>query len=181
LLKERNPGESIMISAWPKPTANQGDIRDKFELVKEAITGIRAIRKEKEIANKEQLRLFIVPGEKGFIPEYNPILLKMGNLSELQVTDNEIDGAMSFRVNTSAFYIPLGDIVNLEDEIVKIEEELIYTIGFLESVKKKTGNERFMNSAPARVVELERKKQSDSEEKIKMLKEQLVSFKSSMG
>jgi valyl-tRNA synthetase len=181
LLKERNHGDSIMISAWPIPVANQNKICEKFELVKEAITGIRAIRKEKEIAIKEQLRLFIVAGEKGFIPEYNPILLKIGNLSELQVTDQEVDGAMSFRVNTSAFYIPLGNVVNPEEEIAKIEEELRYTIGFLESVKKKTGNERFMNSAPANVVELERKKQTDAEEKIKMLEERLVSFKSSMN
>jgi len=169
-----------MISEWPKPVAKQEEICEKFELIKEAITGIRAIRKEKDIANKEHLKLFIVPGEKGFIPEYNPILLKMGNLSELEVTDQEVDGAMSFRVNTSAFYIPLGDVVNIEDEILKIEEELKYTIGFLESVKKKTGNERFMNSAPAQVVELERKKQTDAEEKIKMLEERLISFKSSM-
>jgi valyl-tRNA synthetase len=179
LLKERNHGDSIMISAWPKPVANQDKICAKFELIKEAITGIRAIRKEKEIANKEPLRLLIVLGEKGYIQEYNPILLKMGNLSELQVTDHEVNGAMSFRVYTSAFYIPLGDVVNLDEEIAKIEEELKYTIGFLESVKKKTKNERFMNSAPAQVVELERKKQTDAEEKIKMLEERIVSFKSS--
>jgi valyl-tRNA synthetase len=181
LLRERNPGDSIMISQWPKPIANQYEICEKFELIKEAITGIRSIRKEKEIANKEQLRLFIVPGEKGFIPAYNPILIKMGNLSELQLTEKEVEGAISFRVNTSAFYVPLGDIVNLADEVVKIEDELKYTIGFLESVMKKTGNERFMNSAPAQVVDLERKKQSDAEEKIKMLEERLLSFKSSLN
>ena len=181
LLRERNHGDSIMISDWPKPVAGQDEICEKFELIKEAITGIRAIRKEKDIANKEQLRLFIVAGEKGFIPEYNPILIKMGNLSELDVTDKEVDGAMSFRVSTSAFYVPLGDVVNLAEEVAKIEEELNYTIGFLESVRKKTGNERFMSSAPAHVVELERKKQTDAEEKIKMLEERLVSFKSSMN
>jgi len=180
LLKERKHGDSIMISAWPKPVANQEEICEKFELIKDAVTGIRAIRKEKDIANKEQLQLFIVAGEKGYIPEYNPILLKMGNLSELKVTHQEIDGAMSFRVNTTAFYVPLGDVVNPEEEIAKIEEELKYTIGFLESVKKKTGNERFMSSAPTQVVELERKKQTDAEEKIKMLGERLVSFKTSM-
>jgi len=170
-----------MISAWPKPVATQAGLVEKFELIKEAITGIRSVRKEKEIANKELLRLFIVPGEKGFIPEYNPVLVKMANLSELQVSEVEISGAMSFRVSTSAYYIPLGDVVNLEDEVLKIEDELKYTIGFLESVMKKTGNERFMNSAPAKVVELERKKQTDAEEKIRMLEERLLSFKSSMN
>ena len=177
LLKERKHGDSIMISNWPKPSSNNIEICEKFELIKEAITGLRAIRKEKDIANKEQLRLFIVPGEKGFIPEYNPILLKMGNLSELHVTKEEIAGAMSFRVYTSAFYVPLEETANPEVEIAKIEEELKYTKGFLESVMKKTGNERFMNSAPAQVVELERKKQTDAEEKIKMLEERLASFK----
>jgi len=181
LLKERKHGDSIMISAWPKPVATQAGLVEKFELIKEAITGIRSVRKEKEIANKELLRLFIVPGEKGFIPEYNPVLVKMANLSELQVSEVEISGAMSFRVSTSAYYIPLGDVVNLEDEVLKIEDELKYTIGFLESVMKKTGNERFMNSAPAKVVELERKKQTDAEEKIRMLEERLLSFKSSMN
>jgi len=181
LLKERKHGDSIMISLWPKPVATQAGLVEKFELIKEAITGIRSVRKEKEIANKELLRLFIVPGEKGFIPEYNPVLVKMANLSELQVSEVEISGAMSFRVSTSAYYIPLGDVVNLEDEVLKIEDELKYTIGFLESVMKKTGNERFMNSAPAKVVELERKKQTDAEEKIRMLEERLLSFKSSMN
>ena len=181
LLKEREHGDSIMISAWPKANTYHSEICGKFELIKEATTGIRAIRKEKEIANKEMLRLFIVPGEKGFIPEYNPVLIKMANLSELQVTADEISGALSFRVNTSAFYVPLGDVVNLEEEVIKIEDELKYTIGFLESVMKKTGNERFMNSAPAQVVELERKKQTDAEEKIRMLEERLLSFKSSMN
>jgi len=181
LLKERKHGDSIMISPWPKAIAGQEEICSKFELVKEAITGIRSIRKEKEIANKEALKLFIVPGEKGYVPEYNSILTKMANLSELQVATEEISGALSFRVNTSAFYIPLGAVVNPQEEVIKIEDELKYTIGFLESVMKKTGNERFMNSAPAQVVELERKKQTDAQEKIRMLEERLLSFKSSMN
>jgi valyl-tRNA synthetase len=173
LLKERKEGDSIMISAWPEPGNYNSVVCEKFELIKEAVTGIRAIRKEKDIAGKEELRLYIVPGEKGFNPGYNPVLVKMGNLSELHVTGSEIEGAMSFRVFTSAFYIPLGEVVNIEDE-------LKYALGFLESVRKKTENERFMNSAPAGVVELERKKQTDTEEKIKMLEERLASFKSSM-
>jgi valyl-tRNA synthetase len=181
LLKERKPGESIMISAWPKSKNKNNDICEKFELLKETIAGIRAIRKEKEIANKEQIRLFVVPREKGFNPEFNPVLIKMGNISDLQVTNSEIEGAMSFRVNTSAFYVPLGDVVNINDEVVKIEEELSYAIGFLESVRKKTGNERFMNSAPSHVVELERKKQSDAEEKIRLLTERANSLRSNQA
>jgi valyl-tRNA synthetase len=181
LLKEREIGDSIMIAPWPKPTGYTSDICEKFELVKEAITGLRSVRKEKDIANKEQLRLFILPGEKGYLPEYNPILSKIGNLSELQIVTNEVAGAVSFTVFTSTFYVPLEEVANPEIEIAKIEEELKYTVGFLESVMKKTGNERFMKSAPAQVVELERKKQTDAEEKIKMLEERLLSFKSSLN
>ncbi len=181
LLKERSPGDSIMVSKWPAAVSGLEEVCEQFELIKEAITGIRSIRKEKEIANKEPLKLFIVPGEKGYIELLNPVLTKMANLSALEVSHEEIQGALSFRVSTSAFYIPLGDIVNPQEEVIKIEEELKYAIGFLESVLKKTGNERFMNSAPAQVVALERKKQTDAEEKIRMLEERLLSFKSSMN
>jgi len=181
LLKERDLGDSIMISEWPRPKAPNEEICSKFELIKETIAGVRAIRKEKDIANKEKLRLYIVPGEKGFIPDYNPVLKKMANLSELNETDEKIDGAMSFRVCSSAFYVQPGKVVNIEDEVTKIEDELKYTTGFLESVKKKTGNERFMNSAPAPIIELERKKQTDAEEKIKILKERLIFLKLSLG
>jgi valyl-tRNA synthetase len=177
LLKDRQLGDSIMVQTWPKSIALDGEVTERFEMLKEAITGIRAIRKEKDIANKEKVSLCIVPGEKGYIPEYNPILLKMGNLSDLKIVADEIAGAISFRVKTSAFYVPLAEVVNVEDEIAKIEEELKYTVGFLETVMKKMGNERFVNSAPAQVVELERKKKEDAEEKIKMLNERLTTFR----
>ncbi len=180
LLKTRVQGDSIMISQWPTTRNDRSGICAKFESIKEVITGIRAVRKEKVIANKEPLKLIIVPGEKGFIPAYNTILEKIGNLSELSISDKEVEGALSFRVQTSTYYIPLAEVVNIKEEIVKIEEELKYTLGFLESVKKKTMNERFMSSAPANVVELERKKQTDAEDKIKMLQERLISFKASL-
>jgi valyl-tRNA synthetase len=180
LLKTRDQGDSIMISQWPTTRNDRSGICAKFESIKEVITGIRAVRKEKVIANKEPLKLIIVPGEKGFIPAYNTILEKIGNLSELSISDKEVEGVLSFRVQTSTYYIPLAEVVNIKEEIVKIEEELKYTLGFLESVKKKTMNERFMSSAPANVVELERKKQTDAEDKIKMLQERLISFKASL-
>jgi valyl-tRNA synthetase len=180
LLKTRDQGDSIMISQWPTTRNDRSGICAQFESIKEAITGIRAVRKEKNIANKELLKLIIVPGEKDFFPAYNTILEKIGNLSELSISDKEVEGALSFRVQTSTYYIPLAEVVNVEEEVVKIEEELKYTLGFLESVKKKTMNERFMSSAPANVVELERKKQTDAEEKIKMLQERLISFKASL-
>ncbi|MEI6141057.1 MAG: valine--tRNA ligase, partial [Mariniphaga sp.] len=137
LLKERKHGDSIMIASWPKTTEDNKGICEKFELVKEAITGLRSVRKEKDIANKEQLMLLILPGEKGYLPEYDPILLKMGNLSELQLVTNEVAGTLFYTVFTSTFYVPLEEVANPEIEIAKVEEELKYAIGFLESVKKK--------------------------------------------
>ncbi len=175
LLKERQDGDSIMIQPWPGASESDSKITEEFEVLKEAVTGIRAIRKEKDIPAREQVSLCIVPGEKGYVSRYDTVLMKMGNLSELKIVEGEISGAISFRVNTSAFYIPL-EKVNISEEKAKIEEELKYTIGFLESVMKKMSNERFLNSAPAKVVELEQKKKSDAEEKIRLLKERLESF-----
>ena len=180
-LEERKTGESIMIAEWPKAAILNEELCSRFELVKEAISGTRAIRKEKDIANKELLKLIVLPGEKGYIPEYDPILLKMGNLSELEVVKEDLSGALSFTVFTSTYYIPLVDDTDPETEIAKLEEELKYALGFLESVQKKTNNERFMNSAPAKVVELELKKKTDAEEKIKLLEERLLSFRSSLN
>lgn len=177
LLKEREPGQSIMVQSWPVSAEIDGQVTEKFEMLKEVISGIRSIRKEKEIANKEPLSLYIIPGEKGYVAELNPILIKMGNLTELKEVNEEVSGSMSFRVETSAFYIPFGSDVNVEEEIAKIKEELKYTMGFLDSVMKKMSNERFVNNAPAQVVELEKKKQADAEEKFKILRERLESLK----
>ena len=177
LLNERKSGESIMVQAWPSVVAPDSQVTEKFEMLKEAIAGIRSVRKEKEIANKEPLSLFIVSGEKGYVPELNSVLSKMGNLSELREVTEEVSGSMSFRVGTSAYYIPLDSALDTEEEIAKIEEELKYTIGFLDSVMKKMSNERFVKNAPAQVVELEKKKQADAEEKIKILRERLESLK----
>jgi len=110
------------------------------------------------------------------VPEFNPVLIKMGNLSKLEVCTEEVQGASSFLVKATAFYIPVSGNVDIAEEIVKINEELSYTRGFLESVMRKLGNERFVGSAPANVVELERKKQADAEEKIKILEERLSSL-----
>jgi valyl-tRNA synthetase len=174
LLEERKEDESVMNAEWPVVVEADALLTEKFEIVKEAISGIRTIRKEKNIPNKEPLALSIVPGEKGFIPEFNAILNKIGNLSELNVVTEEVKGASSFRVKSTEYCIPLGDLVNAEEEIAKIKEELEYIKGFMGSVMKKLSNERFVSNAPEKVVEIERKKLSDSEEKIKLLEAKLA-------
>jgi valyl-tRNA synthetase len=204
LLKEREHGDSIMISSWPKSTGYDENMIVKFEKEKEAIAGLRTIRTNYNIKSKDQIGIAVKVGEEGFSPDFNSVLVKMGNISTITETTDDIKNVPSFLVDSSTFFIttittttiapsvntteaPITTITtttirpNIEEELKKLQAELDYYIGFLESVKKKTGNERFMNSAPAQVVELERKKQTDAEEKIKMLEERIVSFKSSVN
>jgi len=177
LLEERNEDESIMISQLPTETEFDANLLATFEDVKEAVSGIRKIRKEKNIAFKDTIELSAQKGDKGFDETYNSILIKLGNVSELTLVDEEIKGAASFRVKSSNFYIPLDGFIDVEEELKKLEEELKYTKGFLTSVMKKLGNERFVNNAPEAVVAKEKEKQADAEAKIKVLEERIASMK----
>jgi len=177
LIGDRKAGESIMMESWPKASVQNGELCEKFEVVKELISGIRSVRKEKNIATKEEIELYIIPGEKGYVAEFNPVVEKMGNISKLEVRAEEVEGAANFMVKATAFYIPFAGNVDVAAEILRMEEELAYNKGFLETVVKKLSNEKFVGSAPAKVVEIERKKQADAEEKIKILEERLAALK----
>jgi len=177
LLEERKEGESIMITQLPTEVNYDAALLATFEDVKEAVSGIRKIRKEKNIPNKETFELSIQSGDKGFDAKFNRILVKLGNLSALTIVDEEVKGAASFRVKSTNFYIPLEGFVDVEEELKKLEEELNYTKGFLNSVMKKLSNERFVNNAPEAVVANEKAKQADAEAKIKVLEERIASMK----
>ena len=177
LLSERKSGESIMISSWPKSTGYDETLIAQFEDVKEAIAGLRTIRTKNNIPQKDQLELAIMVGDKGFAPEFNSILIKMGNLSALNLVTEEVKLAASFLVKSTTFFVPMGGTIDVEEELKKIQAELDYTKGFLNSVMKKLSNERFVSSAPEAVVAVERAKQADAEAKIKVLEEQIVSLK----
>jgi valyl-tRNA synthetase len=177
LLEERKKGESIMISQLPKAAGYDKDLLATFEDAKDAISGIRKIRKEKNIPIKETLGLSVQAGDKGFDAKFNSILIKLGNLSELNMVDEEVKGAASFLVKSTNFYILLEGFVDAEEELKKLEEELKYTQGFLTSVMKKLSNERFVNNAPVAVVAKEKAKQADAEAKIKVLEERIASMK----
>ena len=177
LLEERKDGESIMVSQLPTVGEYDSELLSAFEDVKEAVSGIRKIRKEKNIANKETLQLSIQSGDKGFVAAFNSILVKLGNLSALNMVDEEVKGTASFRVKSTNFYIPLEGFVDAEEELKKLEEELKYTKGFLNSVMKKLSNERFVNNAPETVVAKEKAKQADAEAKIKVLEERIAAIK----
>ncbi|HLN72173.1 MAG: valine--tRNA ligase [Methylococcaceae bacterium] len=177
LLTERQKGDSIMISSWPKSTGYDETIIAQFEDVKEAIAGIRTIRTKNNIPNKDLVELSVMVGDKGFEPAFNPVLVKMGNLSALNMVSEEVKAASSFLVKSTTFFVPLGANVDIEEELKKLQAELDYTKGFLNSVMKKLSNERFVSSAPEAVVNVERAKQADAEAKIKVLEEQIAGLK----
>jgi valyl-tRNA synthetase len=177
LLKERKLGDSITISSWPKSTGFDETLIAQFEDVKEAIAGLRTIRTKNNIPQKDQLELVILVGDKGFAPEFNSVLVKMGNLSALNLVAEEVKLAASFLVKSTTFFVPMGGTIDVEEELKKLQAELDYTKGFLNSVLKKLSNERFVSSAPEAVVAIERAKQADAEAKIKVLEEQIASLK----
>jgi valyl-tRNA synthetase len=177
LLTERKAGESIMICQLPKVEKYDTELLVAFENVKEAISGIRKIRTDKNIAQKETLNLKIQVGDKGFEAQFNSVVLKMGNLSSLEMVSEEINGAASFLVKSTNFFIPMEGFIDVEEELKKLEEELKYTQGFLNSVLKKLSNERFVAGAPEAVVALEKAKQADAQAKIKVLEERIGGLK----
>ena len=177
LLHERKDGESIMITRMPEAKKFNKELVARFDLVKDTISAIRSARKSKDIPLKEKVILLIRSDEKSYDREFLPVITKLCNLSEVSFVTGKQEGAVSFMVDTTEFYIPLGENLNVEGEIIKTVEDLEYNRGFLDSVMKKLGNERFVKHAPANVLELEKKKKSDAESKIKSLEEKLTELK----
>lgn len=174
ILTEGKNGESIMISILEKTSDVDEKIITEFETTQEIITNIRNIRKQKNIAFKDAIELLIKGSHDS---KFDSVISKLTNLSSMAKTEEEQKAAMSFIVKAVEYYIPLGDNINIEEEIAKIKEELKYTEGFLNSVMKKLSNERFVNGAPAKVIEIEKKKQADAESKITTLRERLENLK----
>lgn len=173
----RKEGESIMISAQQIARPLEGDtsLLEAVEKVKEIVVGVRAIRNRKNIPPRELLTLRVVGTNP--VPAYSPLLLKMASLKTMEEVAQKPEGAATFMVGTTEFAVPLGGIIDAEAEIQKAEAELKHLESFLSGVKKKLSNERFVSNAPAAVVEMERKKQSDAESKIQTLRDSLKSLK----
>lgn len=171
LLNERKDGESLMICKMPEAKKFKKDLIGRFEDVKETVSAIRTVRKNKNIPNKEQLILRVRSDKDNYDQELLPVIIRMNNLSEVKFVDKKQKGSASFMVKTTEFYIPLGDNLNITEELGKIQEDLDYYRGFLASVSKKLDNERFVRNAPAKVIDLERKKKNDAELKIRSLEE----------
>ena len=178
LVSERKPGESLMVSLMPSPESYDKKLRRHFEEIKEVITAIRSIRKEKNIAPKEALELMVRSSEGSKYRDYlEPVIIKLANLTGVTFIKEEPEGAVSFIVKNVEYFVPVGSLVDAGEELMKLEEELVYTQGFLKSVQKKMSNERFVQHAPAQVVEKERQKMSDAEGKIAVLKTQIEKLK----
>jgi len=175
LLKERPQGSSVMYEMTPGVKPVDKEKVNQFEQVKEVVTFIRNTRAEKQIPNKEKLTLWIKP--VNYRDDFDPVIIKLGNLDEIRTISEKPEGAVSFITACAEFYIPVGDLHDHEGELNKLREELIYTRGFLESVMQKLNNKKFVSHAPAKVIELENKKKSDAEAKIKALEERIASMK----
>ena len=172
---DRKDGESIMTQTLNMTETYDEAIINKFEAVKEVIGGIRTIRLQKNIAQKEALNLEVV-GESP-VADFNAVIEKLCNLSAIAQVDAKAEGAASFMVGTTEYAVPLGNLINVEEELKKLEADLKYQEGFLMSVMKKLSNEKFVSKAPANVIEMERKKQADAETKIAALKESIAALK----
>ncbi|MCX7986664.1 MAG: valine--tRNA ligase [Bacteroidales bacterium] len=173
LMDKRQEGQSIMIEQLPQPRIAKTKIIEDFEIVKEAITQVRAIRKEKNIGTKEPIKIYIKSANNTYNPSLGVILAKMTLADKIELTETKISNAFSFMVRAAEFFVETEQKIDLEEERQKILDELNYTRGFLESVMKKLSNERFVANAPAQVVELEHKKRKDAEAKILALEARL--------
>ena len=175
-IAERKEGESIMVQQLHLDAVNPDDskILSDVEVMKQIVAGVRSVRNQKKIAQKDALTLQVV--ESNPVDSLSGMICKMANTESVEVVANKSEGSAAFMVGTSEFAVPLGNLIDAESEIKKMEAELKHLEGFLNGVKKKLSNEKFVAHAPAQVVELERKKQSDAETKIAALKESIKSL-----
>ena len=171
-IKERQPEEALIIAPYPEQTGFDADFLKQTAHIQEVVSGIRKIRKENNIPQKEALSLQYV--EKQVInEELLPVVKKLANVEKIEKISQALDNAASFRVGFNEYFVPLEGFVDTEEEKKKLEKELAYTKGFLQSVQKKLSNERFVNNAPEKVVAMERKKEADALEKIAILEARL--------
>ena len=173
-LADRQPGESIMVTQQPHPEQTNDRLTADFEVVKNIVAGVRSIRLERNIPNKESLTLQVVTGDHN--EAYNPVIMKMCNVDTIVRAPKDATAA-SFMVGTTEYAVPLGNTIDVAEEIQKMEAEIDYLEGFLRSVMKKLGNEKFVANAKPEVVAVERKKRADAESKLALLRENVAKLK----
>lgn len=176
-IASRKDGESIMVSLLPDVKSYDKSILKQFELVKETIVNVRTVRKERNIPMRDLLKINVLVGDDGYIERFNPVVQKLVNVESVLTVDQKVEGAVSFFVKSSEFFVPLEINIDVAEELEKLEKELEYTEGFLAGVMKKLSNERFVASAPEKVVALEQQKRADAEAKIAAIKESITRLK----
>ncbi|MDY0347413.1 MAG: valine--tRNA ligase [Tenuifilaceae bacterium] len=176
LIAVRKPGASIMVVPQPQENPFDDGVLTRFAEMKEIVAGIRNVRQEKNIPNKELLPLLIKSSKK-LSPQLEGVIIKLAGIESLRYTEEPAEGSAGFLVGSMEFFIPLHGFVNEEEEKQKLQQELEYAKGFLGSVMKKLNNERFVNNAPAKVVEIEQNKKADAESKIKVIEERIAGMK----
>lgn len=174
-IKDRTPEEALIVASWPTAKPINETLISEFDFASEVISGIRTIRKEKNIAFKDAIGFSVINNEKASTT-FDAIIQKMGNLEAIEYVDEAVEGALTFRVKSNEYFVPMVGAIDVEAEIKKLTEELNYTEGFLKSVQKKLSNDRFVNNAPEQVVASEKKKEADALAKIETIKASLASM-----
>lgn len=175
-IADRTPEQALIVGEWPKAKAFDEKLITDFDFATEVISGIRTIRKDKNIPFKDAMELKVVNNEKAST-YFDSVIQKLGNLTTLEYVGDKVDGALSYRVKSNEYFIPITGNIDVEAEIAKLTEELNYTKGFLRSVQGKLSNEKFVAGAPEQVIANERKKEADALAKIATLEQSLASLK----
>lgn len=175
-IAKRSPEDALIIAKWPEIKAYNEELLTSFEFTADVISGIRTIRKDKNIPFKETIDLKVLNNEK-VTTYFDTIIMKLGNVADLSYVAEQVNGALSYRVKSNEYFIPVGGNVDLDAEINKLEEELKYMQGFLKSVQVKLSNEKFVANAKPEIVESERKKEADALAKINTLEQSLINLK----
>lgn len=172
----RSEEEALIVSTWPEIKTADTAIIASFDFATEVISGVRTIRKDKNIPFKEAIELKVINHE-GSTTVFDTVIQKLGNVSAIEYVEEQVAGALSYRVKSNEYFIPISGSVNIEEEIQKLEEELKYLKGFLRSVQGKLSNEKFVSGAPEKVIEMERKKEADALSKITTIEHSLKGLK----
>jgi len=174
-ISDRTPQQALIIAEWPVLKQPDERLIKGFDAAAEVIAGIRTIRKDKNIPFKDSIDLKVLNNE-GLSTEFDSIIMKLGNITSLDYTAEKINGALTFRAGSNEYFVPVTGAVNVEEEIAKLTEELNYNKGFLKSVQAKLSNEKFVGSAPEKVVAMERQKEADALAKIATIEQSLASL-----
>lgn len=175
-IADRTPEQALIVASYPKIETFDAQLIADFEMVKEVVSGVRTIRKDNNISFRDTIELSVLNNEKRS-DTFNSVIIKLGNISKMETVSKAVEGALSFRVQSNEYFVPIVGHINVDEEIKKINDELKYTQGFLKSVQSKLANDRFVNNAPEQVLQNERNKEADALAKIETLEASLSNLK----